>query len=164
MVFYTKSRHEEKVRDRLVKKGYEVFLPMQQVVRQWSDRKKKVRVPLFNAYIFVFEAEHAIEQIVQTPGISWNVRHNDRPAVLHQKEYDLINRFLETGLLIETYDTQSLKAGDFVVVAEGPLKGTRGQLIQSPEGDKFGVKLSVLGSSMLLKLDSRLLKPDKALN
>jgi transcriptional antiterminator RfaH len=53
-VFYTKSRQEKKVNELLLKKKFEPFLPMQQVMRQWSDRKKKVTVPLFNSYIFVF--------------------------------------------------------------------------------------------------------------
>lgn len=47
-VFYTKSRHEKKVKDFLEKVGYVVFLPMRKVMRQWGDRKKKMEVPLFN--------------------------------------------------------------------------------------------------------------------
>lgn len=66
-VFYTKSRQEKKVRDLLLKSGYEVFLPMHKVMRQWSDRKKKVEVPLFNSYIFVNDLEHNISNILKTP-------------------------------------------------------------------------------------------------
>jgi len=50
-VFYTKSRQEKKVNELLLKRGFEPFLPMQAIVRQWSDRKKKVVLPLFNAYM-----------------------------------------------------------------------------------------------------------------
>ena len=65
LVFYTKSRQEKKVRDILLRRGFEVFLPLQKVMRQWSDRKKKVEVPLFNAYIFVTEVAtlHALTHI-----------------------------------------------------------------------------------------------------
>jgi transcriptional antiterminator RfaH len=52
-VFYTKSRQEKKVNDLLLRHGFEPYLPLQKVLRQWSDRKKKVEVPLFNSYIFV---------------------------------------------------------------------------------------------------------------
>lgn len=161
LVFYTKSRHEEKVRDRLSKTGYEVFLPMQQVIRKWSDRKKKVWLPLFNSYLFVYENESAIPAIVQTPGVAWNVRHNNKPAQLHTREFETINLFLTTGLFIETLTLTDLKVGEYVEVAEGPLKGITGQLVQTPEGDKFGVTLSVLASSMVVKLDSRLIKRKK---
>lgn len=156
-VFYTKSRHEEKVKDRLEKQGFTVFLPMQFVMRQWSDRKKKVKVPLFNSYIFVSAVQSAILEIVKTPGISWAVQHNGKPAVLHTNEYDTINRFIETGVFIETQE-QTLNEGDSVVVGEGPLKGIRGKLLRTAAGDKFSVTLAILGSSMVITLDSRLLK------
>lgn len=158
LVFYTKSRHEEKVNDYLSRRGYEVFLPMQPVMRQWSDRKKKVMTPLFRSYIFVHADESQVAEIVQAPGIAWNVRHNNKPAVLHDKEIETINRFLRTGLFIETVLEADLKAGEHVEVADGPLKGIRGRIIHAPDGDKFSVTLSVLGNSMVLKLDSRLLK------
>ena len=37
---YVKMHHEKKVRDRLASMGIEHFLPVQEEVRQWSDRKK----------------------------------------------------------------------------------------------------------------------------
>lgn len=158
LVFYTKSRQEKKVYDFLVKRGFEVFLPVQQVLRQWSDRKKKVIVPLFNSYIFVFDTEARIPDIVQAPGIAWNVRHNNKPAVLHDHELEMIKRFLATGLFIETFVAEDLEEGDAVEVMDGPLRGTHGRVIHTPTGEKFSVTLEVLGSSMVVKLDSRLLK------
>ena len=43
-VLYTTSRAEKKVAQRLEEKGLEVFLPMIEELRQWSDRKKKVEI------------------------------------------------------------------------------------------------------------------------
>lgn len=142
-VFYTKSRHEKKVRDFLIKKGYEPFLPLQYVVRQWSDRKKKVEAPLFNSYIFVQSFEHQIQEIVTVPGISWNVRHNGKPAVLRNNELELIKRFIETGLFIETasISTEQLHAGDKVVVRDGPLAGMEGVLEGEAVNQRFTVRI-----------------------
>ena len=39
---YVKMHHEKRVRDRLTELGIENFLPVQNEVRQWSDRKKRV--------------------------------------------------------------------------------------------------------------------------
>ena len=162
LVFYTKSRHEEKVNEYLTRRGYEVFLPMQGVVRQWSDRKKKVMVPLFRSYIFVHDSEHRIEEIVQAPGIAWNVRYNNRPAELRHEELETIQLFLATGLFVETVAEADLEPGEHVEVIGGPLKGVRGRIVHSPSGDKFSVTLAVLGNSMVIKLDSRLLKRTNA--
>lgn len=156
-VFYTKSRHEKKVHELLVRRGYEVFLPLQKVVRQWSDRKKKVEVPLFNSYIFVYIPEYRVSEVVQTPGIAWVIRHNGRPAVLQPKEYDLIKRFLQTGLLIEVIPQEEVKAGDWVKILDGPLKGVEGQVTETGSG-KFTVVLETLGQAMRVDIEPGLLK------
>ena len=157
-VFDTKSRQEKKVRDLLQRQGYEVFLPMQKVVRQWSDRKKKVDVPLFNSYIFVYDTEDKIANIVTTPGIAWNIRHNNRPAILHPKEYELINRFLDSGLFIESGTGEKFLKGDEVEIVDGPLKGLYGAIYRTDEGDKFSILLESIGHSLVVTLDPVVLK------
>jgi len=158
LVFYTKSRQEKKVNDLLARRGYEVFLPIQKVMRQWSDRKKKVEVPLFNSYIFVREAEDKIPSILQTPGVAWNIRHNNKPAILQARELETIKRFLESGLLLESQQLENLQAGDAVEVIDGPLKGMVGNLIKTQEGDKFTVALESIGQSLLVRLTPELLR------
>ena len=53
-VIYTKPKNEKKVAERLQQIEIEVFCPLVTVVKQWSDRKKKIQIPLFNSYVFVF--------------------------------------------------------------------------------------------------------------
>jgi transcription antitermination factor NusG len=161
-VFYTKSRQEKKVRDLLVKQGYEVFLPLQKVMRQWSDRKKKVDVPLFNSYIFVRESEDKIPLIVQTVGMAWNIRHNNKPAVLHPKEYETILRFLESGLFIESGSMEDFRKGDAVEIIDGPLKGLKGSVVQTAEGDKFSLAIESIGHSLKVTVAPIVLRKLKA--
>jgi len=52
-VLTTRSRHEKKSEQFLKNRGFEVFLPVQKVMRKWSDRKKMVEVPLFSGYLFI---------------------------------------------------------------------------------------------------------------
>lgn len=158
LVFYTKSRQEKKVCELLSRRGIEVFLPLQKVMRQWSDRKKKVEVPLFNSYIFILESEDKIPLILQTPGIAWNIRHNEKPAILHQKELDTIKRFISSGLLLESQAATNLIEGDPVEVIDGSLKGMLGLLIKTKEGDKFTVAIESIGQTMLVRIDPGLLK------
>ncbi len=151
LVFYTKSRHEKKVRDVLVRRGFEVFLPMQKVLRQWSDRKKRVEVPLFNSYIFVKIPYHRSDEVLQVPGVAWAIRHNDKPAELHPKEYETIVRFIETGLLIEDLPAENIQVGEQVEVMDGPLKGLVGQ-VEGKGSDKFIVILQALGRAMRVEV------------
>ena len=156
-VFYTKSRHEKKVKELLEKRGFEVFLPTHKVLRQWSDRKKKVEVPLFNSYIFVNTEEHRVVDVLQVPGISWTIRHNGKPAILHEKEYDLIHRFLATGLTLEVVPVVDLEVGDRVRVVDGPLKGAIGKVTLEDE-TKFMVSLETLGQSIRVTLEPHVLQ------
>lgn len=157
-VYYTKSRHEKKVKDLLLRRGFEVFLPMQYVMRQWSDRKKKVETPLFNSYIFVHTTAHQIQEVVQVPGISWNIKHNGKPAVLHPKEIEIIQRFLTSGLLLDTQPVEKLETGDQVKVVDGPLRGMVGSLVATAEGNRFMVALDSIGQSLRVTLEPNLIK------
>ena len=47
-VVKTNSRAEKKVYERLEFLGLEVYLPLVITIKQWSDRKKKVEVPLIS--------------------------------------------------------------------------------------------------------------------
>lgn len=155
--FYTKSRQEKKVRDVLTRKGFEVFLPLQKTIRQWSDRKKKVEVPLFNSYIFVHAEQHQIAGILEIPGVAWSIRHNDSPAFLRDREYELIKLFLATGLHIEIVTQELFKEGDQVTITDGPLKGAKGHVaIKYPE--KLMVWLETLGQVIRVEIEPGLLK------
>ena len=158
-VFYTKSRQEKKVNDLLTKRGFDSYLPLQMVMRQWSDRKKKVEVPLFNSYIFVFVEEHMIQEVLQIPGIAWNIRLNGKPAVLHPKELETIKRFIETGLLIETSgQSEKFSVGERVKVMDGPLKGTYGILIDNHNKQFFSMLLESIGQVITVQIDPKIIR------
>lgn len=127
-------------------------------MKQWSDRKKKIEVPLFNSYIFVFETVDRIPLVLQTPGVAWNIRHNNRPAVLHPKELDLIRQFLNSGLLIDVNQKTDFQIGDAVEIMDGALKGVKGNLIRTASGDRFALSLESIGASFQVEINSLVLK------
>src|SRR5258707_12735485 len=49
----TRARNEKVIAERLQEQGLNTFLPLVTEVRRWSDRKKKVKLPLFSCYVFV---------------------------------------------------------------------------------------------------------------
>lgn len=156
-VFYTKSRHEKKVANLLQQRGYEVFLPLHKVIRQWSDRKKKIEVPLFSSYIFVKTEESKVREICTVPGVAWPIRHNGKPAILQLREYELIKRFLATGLTIEVEPLEGFKQGDYVQVMDGPLKGAVGQVTAENPG-RLTIILEAIGQVIRVELNPYILK------
>lgn len=141
-----------------MRNGFEVYLPLQNVMRQWSDRKKKVEVPLFNSYIFVLENEAKIPNILQTPGVAWNIRFNNKPAILQAAELQTIERFITSGYHLESKQMDMLEAGDSVEVIDGPLKGMMGCLTKTKDGDKFTVWLESIGQTMVARIDPYVLR------
>lgn len=156
-VFYTKSRAEKKTKQILEKFGFEVFLPTVKVVRQWSDRKKKVEVPLFNSYIFVLEEEYRIVEVLKIPGISWNIRHNGKPAFLRENEINLIKKVVDSGYAVEAEGYEELEKGDDVEIIDGPLKGFKGIIDKSVEKN-FRVIIPSIGQAVKVQIDKVLLK------
>ena len=49
----TKARHEKRVAAELREKGVVAFLPLSIEAHQWSDRKRRVELPMFSTYVFV---------------------------------------------------------------------------------------------------------------
>lgn len=157
-VFYTKSRQEKKVKDLLEKQGFEVFLPLHKVMRQWSDRKKKVEVPLFNSYIFVRDHEYRIADILKNPGVAWNIRHNGKPAVLREDEFQLIRRFITTGYFMEASgEVASFAIGDRAKIIDGPLAGLSGTLTGEDKNQRFNILLEGIQQVIQVQIPAALL-------
>ena len=53
LVLVTKPRNEKKVESRLNKIGVEAYCPVRTEMRQWSDRKKKIKTPLLPSMLLV---------------------------------------------------------------------------------------------------------------
>ena len=158
LVFYTKSRWERKVEKYLRQFGFEPYLPLHKVLRQWSDRKKKLEIPLFNSYIFVYDYEHRIQDMLKVPGISWNIRHNGKPAVLRVSELEMIKRFISSGLFLETTSVADLEPGDRVKVIDGPLRGAVGYYFGPYNQEKFYVVLETIDQVLRVSIDKTLLE------
>ncbi len=143
----------------MTKSGHQVFLPMQKVMRQWSDRKQLVDTLLFNSYIFVNCFEHEINSILQTPGVSWTIRYNGKPAVLRKGEYEMIERFITSGLFLETEGLMpEFEKGDKATVLDGPLAGISGIMSGGANNQKLTVLLEGINQVIRVKISGNLLK------
>lgn len=120
-VLYTKPKSEKKVADTLEKMGVEVYCPLRTEVRQWSDRKKKIRVPLFTSYVFVNLLEHERDQVFEVPGAVRYLFWLRKPAVVKDQEIKTIKKWLDEGN-IEEISISHLSPGDKVVITSGNFK------------------------------------------
>lgn len=126
--FYTKPRNEKKAAERLNSKGHEIFCPTRTVMKQWSDRKKKVKEPLFTSYIFARVDDLSRVDILMDPAIVSNVHWLGAPVLIRDQEIKAIKSFIEEHPDAEAKQID-FQEGDDVVVNSGPLSGQSGSIV-----------------------------------
>ena len=77
---YTASRAEKKVKQALDEAGIENYLPLQEKIRLWSDRKKKVKLPLISSYIFVRILSSDMGTVLKQRGVVCFIKENGTPC------------------------------------------------------------------------------------
>lgn len=128
-VFYTAARAEKKCRDRLEDRRIDVFLPLRVEIRRWSDRRKKVAVPLFRNYIFARVNEAERLEVLKTKGIVRSVSFGGRPARVSEGEIKQLQLTQEAPDRIEAVDLRPA-VGERVAITEGPFRGLVGDVVE----------------------------------
>lgn len=149
LAVYTKPRSEKKVTERLSDKGFEVYCPLIKTVRQWSDRKKKVQLPMFPGYIFVCVSEIERSQILQDYGVLNFVFWLGKPAIVRDSEIVAIREIAEHGNEVHI-NSETFKIGQWVKIPDGPFKGMSGK-IDKLDKRKIMVLVEQLGCTISFK-------------
>lgn len=150
-VIYTQPRNEKKVVERLEKLGIDVFCPMITQVKQWSDRKKLVTVPLINSYVFVNIKEVEREEVLKVFGVIRFVFWLGKPATARQVEINALKKLLNDK--ISHFEVNEYKEGDSITISSGLFQGKEGK-INKISNNSFQLILKELGVLITLNKDS----------
>ena len=148
---YTRYQHEKSVADNLSRSGVEVFLPTYNVIRQWTDRKKRLTLPLFPCYVFLRGAFEQRWKIVATPSVHSFVSFAGRPASIPDSEIDAIRKAMNSILRVEPHPF--LRCGDWVRVKSGPLADTEGILVRKKGSYRLVLSMQLIGRSISVEVD-----------
>jgi transcriptional antiterminator RfaH len=144
-VLCTKPRNEIKVAERLSKIGIEVYAPTKIAIRQWSDRKKKVTIPLLPSMVLVRLLEKEVNSVFEVPGVARFLFEHGKRASVSNEEVVAMRRYLEaTAAEAE----KVLVVGDAVKV---PLLEEPAILL-SRKGKKCLAQLQKLGAMVSFQL------------
>ena len=116
---YTTSRAEKKVKQRLDESGIENYLPLRTEIRIWSDRKKKVSLPLIPGYIFVRIAVEDMLKILNIPGVVTFLREKSVPAAIPDDQIHRLRMIVEHAFDEVEFLTSHVNVGDKVRVKQG---------------------------------------------
>ena len=143
---------EKKTATRLNKIGFETYIPTQQEIHQWSDRKKKVDRLIMPMIVFVratiLEEEWVRDQsyifkLLALPGTNEDKKRLATPIPDYQIER---LKFLLENAESEVTLVSNLKVGDTVRVISGSLKGLEGVVSEADEKNSIvGIMIDGLG-------------------
>lgn len=150
---WTRFRHENTVRQQLVQKQLDAFLPTITRWSRWKDRRKRIEWPLFPGYCFVRFDGRDTFPILRCVGVVSVISFNGVPAAIADHELESLRLLVTTTL---AYDPCPLiREGSFVQVTGGPLRGVTGRLL-CKNAHRATVVLSVdlIGQSVRVEVDA----------
>ena len=154
---WTRSRHEQVVREQLERKQVEAFLPTVTRWSRWKDRKKKIDWPLFPGYCFArFSARERLP-ILKCAGVVNIVSFEGEPAPIPEHEIDSIRTLIDSEL---AYDPcPMIREGMMVEVAHGPLKGVIGRLMRKGAHARLVLSVDLIGQAVSVEVDAADVRP-----
>jgi transcription antitermination factor NusG len=155
---WTRSRHEQVVREQLQRKRIEAFLPTITKWSRWKDRKKKIDWPLFPGYCFArFDPSNTLP-VLKCNGVVNIVSFDGKPAPIPAFELDSIRLLVGSDLQFDPCPL--VREGMMVEVVHGPLKGVIGRLLRK-DANRARLILSVdlIGRAVSVEVDAADVKP-----
>jgi transcription antitermination factor NusG len=148
---YTKARWEKKVNGILIEKNIESYCPLNKVRRKWSDRLKTVEEPLFKSYVFVRISEEEQPRVRMTHGVVNFVYWQGKPAVIKDKEIEVIRKFLHEykDVIAEPLD---LSPDSRVSIRQGIFMDKEAR-IKKVQGNRVQVIIESIGYSLVAFVD-----------
>lgn len=149
---YVMMHHEKRVAEHLKAKQIECFVPIQEVVKQWSDRKKKVKQVIIPMMVFVRTNEKQRLEILQTEASARGFlidRTTHRPAIIRDKEMEAFRFMLDFSDEAVHFCSDSFYPGEKVRVLKGPLKDLEGELVSVDGKHELRVRIEQLGCAVV---------------
>ncbi|WP_298150124.1 UpxY family transcription antiterminator [Flavobacterium sp.] len=148
-VLYTNPKAERKTSEQLTKIGIENYCPLIATIRQWSDRKKKIEVPLFSSYIFVNLDEKDRNSVFSVKGVLRYLFWLGVPAIVKDHEIETIKKWLSNEKA--AFEIESIRPGDTMIIPDGPFKSHSG-IVREVNKNNVRLVLESIGIVLTMKL------------
>lgn len=148
-VLYTFSKHEKKVATNLARAGIESFLPLHTTVRQWSDRKRKVTLPLFPNYLFVKTNPYNFWRITDINGVIRFVSDGKTPVPVSQSTIQSVQKVVNGEFVLKDF---LIGQGEKVKVVQGPFSGIEGKFVKYRNKNMLVIEIELIKRSIMLEV------------
>lgn len=156
---HTYARHEKVVDQELRELGITSFLPLAKQVRQWSDRRKVVELPVFGCYVFVKVVPNHQERlkVLRLNGVLKFVGIQGVGISIPEEQIHAVRVLVEEQLPVCSHPF--LKIGQRVRIRSGALSGVEG-VLTSRNGDRtLVVSLDLIQRSLSVPISGYDIEP-----
>ena len=147
-VVYTRPQQELKVASQLSAMGITNYCPTITLLKQYSDRKKKVTKPLLSSYVMVQLEEKERNKVFACNGIVRYLFFIGKPAVVPANQINLMQNHLKG--VYNDFKVTTLSVGDSHTITDGPFSGVTGKVVET-NNTKVKLELACLGMQITLK-------------
>jgi transcription antitermination factor NusG len=150
---HTHPRHERLVVQRLADRGVETFLPVITELHRWSDRKKRIQLPLFSCYVFARFAPNRSERlrVLRVDGVLGLVGSHGEGTPIPNEQIDAVRTLVERELSWSSHPF--LKIGQRVRIRSGALDGVEGILVSRNGDQTLVISIDAIQRSLAVRLE-----------
>jgi transcription antitermination factor NusG len=156
---HTRPRHEKLVAQRLEERGVTAFLPLVTEVHRWSDREKKVELPLFSCYVFAKFTLNRAERlrVLRVDGVFSLVGARGEGTPIPDAQIDAVRSLVETELPWSSHPF--LKIGQRVRIRSGALDGMEGILLSRNGDQTLVISIEAIQRSLAVRVEGYEVEP-----
>jgi len=148
-VLYTRPKCEKKVEQKLLSLGIEAYCPTRPEIRFWSDRKKRIDVPLLSSMVLVKIDDKDINTVFECSLVVRYMFWLGRRAIVRQSEIDILKKYLNEDYSFIESALVDIKVGDNLNLSS--FNYEQG-VVESISNNNIWINLKSIGYSVKLKL------------
>jgi len=155
----TRCRHEKIVAYRLQERGVDAFLPLLTEVHRWSDRKKKVELPLFTCYVFarLLPTNEDRLRALRIDGVFSLVGVTGVGTPIPDEQIESVRTIVKQRLVWTAHPF--LKIGQRVRIRSGALDGVEGILVGRNGEGTLVVSIDAIQRSLAVRIEGYDVEP-----
>ena len=148
-VLHTKPRSEKKVEEKLLSLGINAYCPTRTEIRYWSDRKKRIEVPVLPSMVLINIDDNEINKVFKCSSVLRYMFWLGRRAIVKQSEIDILKKYLNGDYNFINSKLSGIKVGDnFSLSSFNNEKG----IVNRISNNNIWIYLKSIGYSVKLKL------------
>ena len=148
----TRSRHEKLVACQLQTRGVCQYLPIVVETHRWSDRRKRVEVPLFPGYVFVrvLDSNERRVDVLRIPGVVRFVGSSSTGTAIPDTEIEAVRTLVEGNMPWTSFPF--LRTGQRVRIRGGAMDGLEGILLRRDGEDRLVISIDAIQRSLSISI------------